>query len=336
MKLRLTAVFCIVLLAATFAFAQETVLMPNGTVYAIDATASGAQLELSRRRGDVRETLAVPTTGDEAIESQARLAYDATSNTMYVLWHRAAEGVDEIRLASMNEAEEWSEPQTVAGGADARRLGLHMVLTHAREDGDEFETTLVHVAWWSLGADAAKPEYALLAFDHGQHVSTELLDLSSLKIASLVQDKGAADEPEETGDAVHPPMFMARAENGHDNGVDVVFGAPRTTSVTRVRIQPTRISSEARIWRPSGRMVQKTPPARFTSLGTDPVQTFIKGDRLVLYTPDAKFRYSIFDNGEWTPIRMIGLDEHVTKDHVLRELQRTVEESTTVDVQPQE
>lgn len=329
MRFRFTAAFLMFLLVAGFASAQvvETVLTPDSTVYTIDASRSVAQLELSRRRGDVRETLIVPTTGDEAIESQARLAFDVSGGTLYVLWHRASEGIDEIRLASLNDADEWSDAHVIAHGADVRRAGLQMVLTHAREEGDEADTTLIHAGWWSIGTDLA-PEYALIAFERGRHLSTEVIDLRTLTEARLAHD---ATEREETGEAVHPPLVMARAVNA----VDIVFGADQTTALTRVSIEPKRISSEARMWRPSGRSTQRTGPANLISHGAAPVQAFVSHDRIVLYTPDAKFRYSIFDNGQWTPIRMIELDETVTSDHLLRELHRTVEEGAPLETKPQ-
>lgn len=325
---RATAVFTL-LLAASFASAQgtvQTVLLPDSTLYAIDAKASG-QLELSRRRGDVRETLIVPTTEDDAIESQAQLAYDAVTNSVYVIWHRGGEGIDEIRLASLNAEDAWSDPLLVSDGAASHRAGLQMVLTHAREKGDQSDTTLVHAAWWSVGA-ALTPDYALVAFEGGRHLSTEVADLQSFATNSASL---AAAEHEDTGGAEHPPLVLARA--GH--AVDVVFGASQTTSVTRVRVEPKRISAEARIWRPSGRTSQHTGPARLVAHSSAPVQAFVSGERVVLYTPEAQFRYSVFDNGEWTPVRMIELDENLTSEHLLQELRRTVEENVPLEEKPQ-
>ena len=324
---RLVAIFVLVLLFATVASAArvETVLAPDSTLYAIDATKESAQLELSRRRGDARETILVPTTDDDAIESQARLAYDTSDDTLYVMWHRAAEGVDEFRLASLNAQNEWSDVLSVASGDKARRAGLQLLLMHAREKGDESDTTLIHAAWWDLGDDAIA-EYALLAFENGKHLSTEVVELSSMveRVEALVA--------EETGAPEHPPLTMGR--RGH--GVDVVFGEKNTTSVTRVHIEPKRISAEARIWRPSGRSSQQTGPTKLIPHGSAPVQAILGGDRIALYTPDAKFRYIVYDGEQWTPIRMIELDEQViTTDELLQELQQTLDENAPLETKPQ-
>jgi hypothetical protein len=323
----MTAVVVALLLVASFASAQDTmqaVLRPDSTVFAIDASQPAAQLEMSRRRAEIHETVIVPTTDDEAIESDARLAFDAATGTVFVLWHRSAEGVDEIRLAALNASDEWSDVHLVAADAGARRAGLQLILTHAREKDDQAETTLLHATWWSIGEELT-PEYAMVAFEDERHLSTEVADLRAFTgtdgYAAL-----DADETEDTGDAAHPPMAMSRA----GKFIDVLFGAEETTAVTRVRIEPKRVSSEARIWRPLGRSLTNTPPARLTSNSVAPVQSFVSGDRIVLYTPDAKFRYSVFEDGKWTPVRMIELDENLTSEHLLQQLRRSVEEAATL------
>ncbi len=315
-------------MAASFASAQDTmqaVLRPDSTVYAIDTSKPSARLEVSRRRGETNETLIVPTTGDEAMDSDARLTFDAATGTVFVLWHRSAEGVDEIRLAWLNARDEWSHVYSIAGG-DGLRVGLQVVINHVRPEGDTTDTTLVHATWWNLrDSEDAAPEYAMIAFEDGRHLSTEVADLRDFTAPSDATAREAA-EAEEIADVAQPPMAMSRA----GKFVDVVFGADKTTAVTRVRVEPKRVSSEARIWRPSGKSTQRTPPARLTPLSTGPVQAFVSGERIVLFTPDAQFRYSIFDAGVWTPVRMIELDEQLTSERLVEQLRRSVEEAPTV------
>ena len=322
---RLTAVLVALLLAASFASAQETVhrvLRQDGTVYSIDASKPTGQLEVSRRRGEIRDTLLVPSTDDEAIESDAKLVFDSATGAVFVVWHRSAEDLDEIRLVALDTNDEWSKVHVVASSERVRRAGLQLILTHAREEDDESDTTLLHATWWSIGTELT-PEYALIAFESSMHLSTEIDNLRTFTKDATVASL-ATVEDEDTGEAEHPPLAM----NAFGKYIDVIYGGVRTTAVTRVRIEPTRISSEARIWRPSGKALQHTPPARLTSLSASPVQAFLNGDRFVLYTPDAKFRYSVYDDGVWTPIRTIELDEKLTSQHVLEQLRRSVEEST--------
>jgi len=296
----------------------QTVLAPDSTLYAIDSKPA-SQLAVSRRRAEERELLPVPGTDDDAVESQAQIVYDRLNDVLYVAWHRAAENVDEILLASVSPDGAWSDVQVLASGGDVQRAGLQLTLTRAREQGDDHDTTLMHAAWWSLGAEAA-PEYAVIAFEGLQHLSTETASLEALAGAEM----RIAEVEEEVGRAEHPPLVLARA--GRTSAVDAVFGSDRTTGVTRVRIVSSRISGEARIWRPSGRSQQRTGPTRLIPNGSAPVQAFVAGDRIVLYAPDEKFRFVVQDGEQWMPVRTIGLDERLSGERLLEALRRSVEE----------
>jgi len=138
-----------------------------------------------------------------------------------------------------------------------------------------------------------------------------------------------SDEFEEDGGAVHPPLALAYA----DSSVDVVYGKQASTKLTRVRIDPRRVASEARLWRPSGRTGVRTGPARLVTADSAPVQAFISKGRVVLYRPDAQFRYVVLENGVWSPERMIQLDDKLTSEQLLRELHRTVDDQGADDTQ---
>jgi hypothetical protein len=325
-------VLCLLLTAGVASAASlETVLTPDSSLYAISVKdgAKGIEprLELTRRQDEVRTTLTVPGTDDAELESDARLAYDSCSDTLFVLWHRSGQGLDEIRLATLNGAGEWSEPYLVASGAQVNRAGLQMVLTHARGAGATSDATLVHAAWWDLGADTV-PQYAIVAFEKGQHYSTDVERLDEL--AAIRQVDGEATT-EDTGAVLHPPLALTR----DGKSVDVVFGGDRTTAITRVRIDPRQYTSNARMWRPVGRSAMRTEPAHLTSADSSPVQAFLSNGRIVLYTPDSQFRFIVLDDGKWTPIRMIELDETLTTDELLHQLRRTVEESEFTTAEPQ-
>jgi hypothetical protein len=330
MKSRLTAVLISTFLAATSAFAGkvDTVLTPDSTLYSIETTAARTALALTRRNGEVRETVLVPTTTDAAFESDARLAFDGTTNTLYVLWHRSDANSDEIRLASMNADGEWSQPLLVTSGAAARRAGLQVLLSRPTVAEGAAPVTLVHAAWWSVGRSVAA-EYALVAFEGGEHASTIVTSLDEL--ANSRGNEAAGNEAEDTGSAAHPPLALARAENG----IDVVFGKDRSTAVTRVQIEPRRVAGNARMWKPVGRGSHHTGPARLVTANSDPVQAFIANNRVVLYTPDAKFRFMVFENGRWSPIRMIELDAKLTSEQMLEQLRRTVEENVITSAKSQ-
>lgn len=327
--------------SAALAAKVDTVLTRDNAVYSVETAGKRNTLELIRRDAEGRQMVLVPTTGDDAYELDSRLAYDAATNTLYVLWHRADLGSDEILLAMLDGNGKWSQPLVVASGANARRAGLQLILSRpkvavdpnaavgADPDTAASAVTLLHAAWWSVSR-SFHAEYALVAFEGGEHASTVVTSLDEL--ANNRGNEGAGYEAENTGDAVHPPLAFARTENG----VDVVFGKDRSTAVTRVQIEPRRVGGNARMWKPVGRGSHHTGPARLVTANSDPVQAFIANDRVVLYTPDAKFRFMVFENGRWSPIRMIELDEKLTSEQMLEQLRRTVEENVTASAKPQQ
>jgi hypothetical protein len=55
------------------------------------------------------------------------------------------------------------------------------------------------------------------------------------------------------------------------------------------------------------------------------VQSFLSNGRVVLYTPDEQFRFVVYENGIWTPTRMIKLDEKLTPEILLEHLREAVD-----------
>jgi len=321
--IRKSLLIFVLLVTAFTAVADETntVLTSGGVVYTVDPS-SRTQLELIRRSGEARDTVAVPTTEDAAIESQAQLLWDDATSILFVLWHRSMDRSDQILCARLDADGNWSDPFLVATGSAAKRAGLQVALTKATTGNGQM-TTLVHAAWWSINANPVA-EYALIAFENGQHISTSVVDLET-----LAGSNGPADyDTEPVREVLHPPLAMARSENGD---VDVVFGSTLSTRLTRVIVTP-KIRSDARLWKPSKKGGGYTPRAGLMSANGDPVKAILsQGGRIVLYTPDTKFRFVMYQNGQWTPERMIQLDSKLTREQMVQELQRTVEQLEVSD-----
>ena len=326
MRARLTAIVLALLVAATASAAgMQTVLAPDGTLYAIDGNSERDFLSLSRNKGDARETVLVPGTDDAALESDARLLWDTPSSTLFVVWHSAASTLDSVAMVALKADGTWSEPVVLASCASMRRTGLRTAITHAPIDEESAATaTLVHVAWWGVGSELSA-EYALVAFENGQLVSTDVSRLDDL--AGRTNADGAADEFEDTGAALHPPLALTR----DGIGVDVVYGAPNTTKMTRVRINPSRVKGDGRFWKPLGRDSGRTDPARLIADSTAPLQAFISRGRIVLYEPNQKFRFVVLENETWSPERMITISDHLTTEQLLDALRRTVDEQSATD-----
>ena len=315
---RRIAVLILFVFFAAFAYAEGTqpVLTEDGVVYTVDPE-SEDRLVLVKRMGDERESVVVPTTEDAERESGARLLWDPASSTLYVLWHRSGSRADQILLARMYADGTWSDATIIATGSSQTRVGLVAAMTKAKT-GDTSTATLIHAAWWTMKAEPVA-EYALVAFENGEHVSTSTADLAEL--AGLT-GSGVELEIELMADVEHPPLSMA---GGSGATVDIVFGSAKSTMLTRVVVDP-KLVGNARLWKPSRKGGKTTPRAMLQSVDGQPVQTILSRDRIVLYTPNKKFRFVIFDSGRWTPERMIQLDENLTSEQVVQELRRTVEQ----------
>ena len=113
---------------AALADGPQAVLSTDGAVYTV-SDESNTELRIVRRIGTQRSTYLVPTTGDDGIESDANLAWDAANKTLYVMWHRSGDRTDQIFLARFFSDGTWSDPLLVATGAQVQRVGLEMVMT---------------------------------------------------------------------------------------------------------------------------------------------------------------------------------------------------------------
>ena len=298
---------------------SQAVLTSEGVVYTIDTT-SRTQLRLIRREADQRSTIVVPTTEDSAIESQAQLLWDDAASTLYVMWHRSLDRVDQIFLARYDAEGNWTDPTLIATGRSARRVGLQVAMTKVPT------TTFIHAVWWSMSEDPVA-EYALIAFENGELVSSNVEDLQILAGANGILD----DDFEPVREVLHPPLAMARATGA---GVDVVFGSPYSTRLTRVILEP-RVRPDVRIWKPGRKGGGLTTPrAGLMSANGDPVKAILNQGRIVLYTPDDEFRFVMYQNGRWTPERMIKLDSKLTREQMVLELNRTIEQLELSDEQP--
>jgi len=313
-------ILAVAALAAVPVFGASSLLTPDGVRYSLEMSAELPHVEIARAEGEARTRLIVPSTHDAVRESQAQLAYDSATDTLFVVWTRESGGIGEVRYATLAPSGHWSPARLVAAGSSMYR-GVQFVLTHDESDG--VDATLMHVAWWSITGSILAPEYALFAFENGRLVSAEqenLEDLSNLADARL-----ASDYVIETGNELHPPLALDR--NG--SSVDVAFGSTTSTAVTRLNVvtRTVKIGGDVRIWKPLGRMGGRTPRTGLMSLTAAPVRAYIDKGHLALYTIDDELRFVVLrNNGTWSPVRALRIDEDNTAEDLLRDLEKTVEE----------
>lgn len=319
-------VFAVSMLLASVAFAErpETVLTADGVLYAITADGDLPLLEVTQRSATVSKIMIVPSTEDFAYESCPRIAWDSVTKSLFVVWHRTDVDGDHIRMTTLSADGTWAEPITIAVSPTARQSGLQIALSHVTPQGDAAKTaTLLHLVWWTLNESAPTPQYALIGFEGSKYMST---DVSNLQTLTGLRESGAQLGNEDVPSTLHPPLAIANTAAPAE--VEVVYGAQGTTALTRVRLTP-KLVSNARLWKPSRGGAGMLPRAELTSTNGSPVRSFISNGRVVLYTPEEMFRYTVFDNNAWSPTRMIKLDDKLSSDDLLEELHKAVEEQET-------
>lgn len=321
MKIRTLAVASLLLVSASLAMADHNtpaVLTNEGAVYTV-APLPANQLELVLRVGETRETILVPSTDDAAVETVAQLAYDSATSTLFVVWHSG----DSVYASRRFGDGTWSDPLQIVAGRD-QRAALEVAITRVAT------TTLLHAAWWTLGAQPVA-EYALVAFESNEYVSGWVTDLVSLAPVNSASDLEASEDIEVVSEVLHPPLAMARASS---SSIDIVFGESKSTRLTRIVLEP-KLRADVRIWKPGRRGGKPMPRAGLNSANGEPVQVILNQGRVILYSPEDNFRFVIYENGQWSPERMIKLDEQLTREQLIEQLRKTVE-SLEIDETPAE
>jgi hypothetical protein len=253
----------------------------------------------------------VISTEDAELESDARLLWDSATSTLFVIWNHHAASGDEIRVARLDAEGQWSAPINISIGLRLRCLGLQVELTHASIDDEaSSKATLVHAVWWNVD-DVPTAEYALVAFESGQHVSTMIDSLDSLVPPSTPEPDGTLSE--DATIALCPPLAILQA----GSGVDIAYGQRFSSGVTRLRVDPWRIVSNARMWKPLGKTAERTGRSGLVASTGAPVEVVLSADRIVLYAPGAKFRYATYKDGGWSPILALKLDDEIISRHQL-------------------
>lgn len=315
MKLRLLPVVMLAALAAGSLFGQglETVLTSGGALYTVEPVNDGTALSVTRRHGELREPMLVPASVDAAHDSDARMLYDGSTETLFVVWRRESSAGDEIVMTSHRDGA-WSDA-IVAAAADSdapARSGLKVTLGHG---GDAGSVAFVHAVWWDRTVVTATARYALVAYENGAHASTFVGDLETLASSKKINANERLPE-----DAMPLLAITPSAD-----GADVLFGALDHPSATRVKLIPEHKQGDAKIWIPVGRSGGGVPHPRFAAASNGNAQVMIVGTRVVVYSAgEAKFHFSVYGRGDWSPIRSIPLDALMTAREVEAELRRAV------------
>lgn len=308
---------------ATAASKMEPVLTADGVFYTVAPDEAEGTLVITARYSAAKQSVVVPGTIDNVVDADGRLAYDRVTKTLFVVWRRGESSTD-IVFQSLSEDGQWSLPTVLASAPGFKQSDLRVVLTRTVSLQNE-AVTLLHAIWWKEAPSQLIAEYGLAALKGATVLSTISADLEQLSGIRSALDTGAtADDGIPTRRELvptYPPFAIAPATNA----VDVVYGSKDKKNVTRIRLEP-RQKPDARLWIPGGKGATRSPYTRIHNAITGQVETYISGERVVVYAANSQFRYAVNDRGAWTPVRAIALDATITPGEIAAQLREMVEE----------
>jgi hypothetical protein len=318
-----------------FAAAQdrEALLTADGTFFQVstrftnaDASAAEGQLVLRVQRGDAITTEVVPATLERGLHTEADMAYDAESQTLFVFWLNHT-GVNSSRLmfACRDANGTWSEAETFGQQFDYHS-NLRVAATRrlSEQDGTVSSTSAisVHLVWWENNTEGKESaQYMMASIEEGRIDSMERLDLSTF----TADTEGEALAADADRSVLKQPLLFASPQQ---DSVLVVFGEPAKEELHQVRIRPTRKAADGRLRVPVGRHERSNKAPSFRIAATSRIEGIAGDARLALYTRDsARVQYVIMkDDGVWSEARTIALDEQITSSAAIDALRRLLNE----------
>jgi hypothetical protein len=339
------------LLGAAFAGAapHDVVVTSDGTLFTIETASADPSygeevrpLLLTIRRGEDTWEHYVPATLDRGQHVNAALAYDADSETLFVIWIRYLGLMyNELVFASRDRDGTWSAPTSFGNPYDFRqnlRIAVtRKVTTTAETEGEEpsvIPGLTVHAVWWQFdslsGGEAT--HYAMLTLDKGAVASVDYLDLADL-VDRPAPDSEAAAESANEEPAInpaslevlrHPHIFTAPDRNS----VLLVFGDFESGRLSRARVFPTKPpQSDVRIRIPIGRGEGGSPAPRLVVNSQDRIEGIYDSGVFALLRNDTKWmEYVILRDGVWTEPRSIAINTGITRETAVSGIRRLASE----------
>ena len=330
-KLILSLVFIVAASVAADAQPRQTLLAPDGTLFAIDSVATteaGAASNhfvlRTQRNGEVTSD-AVPATLDNSQNANPAIAYDPATGSVFVFWLRHLGTMSsQLMFACRDAAGVWSAAEEF-GNPFVFRENLRIAVTRRVSDTEGAilpdAAISVHLAWWEFnthtGTESA--QYAMLNIENGAVAGRETLQLAEFASGSAATNVADANVLRQ------PLLFTAPTQDT----ILLVFGDVEKQSVHQVRIRPTLppVQAEGRLRVPVGRHERSSgAPGRVVSNGR--VEgLYGNSERLGIYGIDGgEFRYAVLSEGKWSDTRSIKLDEQVTASTAVEALRRLLNE----------
>ena len=344
---RLLIALAVSLLSAS-AFAQvadrDVLVSPEGTVYSVEqqtpSESSGVAatnvLQLSIQNGSEEpQRLLVPESLQAGFHSDAALAYDTASKTLFVIWNHMPNGMSsELLLAAYRDGK-WQPAISIdSQGYDNHlnlRLGITRRVSQLQKDGTyaDAPALILHALWWDSNARGEEARYAMLPIENGAVAK------DSVEILSLEEFVGDDQTVNAVGDGFNAEILRhpAIVSSPMQDSVDIVFGDTDKKSIHKVTLHPI---AEHRIHIPvgiggggnpagGGKPLNLIAPVSFTSDWQGPITVIERGDRLVFANAtDKALNYLTYSDGVWSEAKSIALSSKLSVESALAAVDKMV------------
>ncbi len=345
---RLLSAFGLLALLAAAGFAgqgeNELLVTPQGAVYLVevvsgdqigDETGRRTALNLRITEGDTTESKLIPASAGEGENSNPALAYDAASDTLFILWVRAPQITTSELLLTSYHAGQFGETTSLDLGVFRYRENLQIAITKFAEDtvlveGQEQKQKdpllAVHAVWWDTDGWTERARYALLQITEGKASVVSIQDLVD------VLGDGRNLEPLYAAETFDPNVlhFPTIAAKPSLDSTDVVFGDPEKNRMYRLEL--IAVASNGVLKPPIGIRRGEIPAPIEASIVANSTTTVVPHpvdpSSLMLYSVvDGKVHYLVYEGGQWiAPKAPIALDGKITLDEAVGALKRRLTE----------
>ena len=344
---RLLAVFGLLALLATGGFASQSpnalLVAPDGTVFLIetvsgeaigDDTGRRSALNLTITNGDESESKLIPASAGEGENSQPSLAYDPSTDTLFILWVRAPQITTSELLLTSYRDDQFGETTSLDLGVFRYRENLQVAITKYAEnttevDGEEQTSKdpilAVHAVWWDTNGWTERARYALLQITSGKANVITVRDLVD------ILGEGRNLEPIPAPESFDKRIlnFPTIEANPALDRTDVLFGDPDTNRMYRLDLVP--VAAHGVLKPPIGVRRGEIPAPVVDAIEANSTTTAVPHpsdpSSLMIYTIGAgKIQYLVYEGGEWSPAKSIALDGKVTAEAAVEALKRRLAE----------
>lgn len=344
-RILITALLCVGLAISAGAdmLNRDMLLADSGTLYAIEShaatdfpdltTTSARVLTLTTTAGAESKTVFVPGSLNGGSHSDASLAYDSATDTLFIFWQKMPNAMSSELLFCAYHEGDFTEPTSIDDAAfHVRfnlRIGVSRYMMATDENGDQVRKPAlsIHAIWWDETGGSESARYALINIENGQAAGKAVIrDLTDFVGSNGNIEPAPIDATFDRDFFRHPAIF----ETGTHDSVDVLFANWKTNYLEKVRITPViGYTPEGVLHIPVGVWTGEIePPQHGGRVRSDASRVSViasqSGSSFVFYSKtDQGLAYRRFVDGKWSDEKVLALGESLSAEagvDVLRRL----------------